>query len=152
HSSRRPIIMNYGTIALIAVAIFLLTPLSRIVLAALFGGSIGKAALARQPDTIHLKPTGASQLRHAERVEAVATEYRQRGFEVVGTFAIPEMPGVCVQLLAHSADSMYGAIYDHPQVGVFYDVVSRYIDGSAWTHTTARATGIEHRPNTRMVN
>jgi len=144
--------MSYGTIALIAVAILLLTPLSRILLAALFGRSIGQAALARQPDTIHLKPSEAAKLRHAERVKSLAAEYQQRGFEDAGLYSIPEMPGVYVQLLAHRADSMYAAIYDHPVAGVFYDVVSRYADGSVWTHTTARATGLKQRPNTRMVN
>ena len=57
--------MNTGTIALIAIAIFLLTPLSRIVLAALFGQSIGEAALKRQPDTIHLRAFEQAKFRHA---------------------------------------------------------------------------------------
>jgi hypothetical protein len=144
--------MNYGTIGLIALVIFLLTPLSRIVLAALFGRSIGQAALARQPDTIHLQAADASKLRHAGRIRTLAEEYTRCGFADAGTYAIPEMPGVSVQLLAHQADSMYAAVYDHPVAGVFYDVVSRYPDGSAWTWTTARATGLKHRPNTRMTN
>lgn len=144
--------MNYGTVALIAIAIFLLTPLSRIVLAAVFGRSIGKTALARQPDTIHLAAVEASKLRHFARVQSLALDYQQLGFESVGTFTIPEMPGVSVQLLAHRAESMAATIYDHPVVGVFYDVASRYADGSAWTYTTARATGIKHPPNIRMSN
>lgn len=144
--------MNYGTIALIAVAILLLTPLSRIVLAALFGRSIGQAALARQPDTIHLKPADASQLKHAGRLKSLVAEYQQRGFEDAGLYAVPEMPGVYVQLMAQRAESMYAAIYDHPVAGVFFDVVSRYVDGSVLTYTTARATGLKSRPNTRMVN
>ena len=144
--------MNYGTVALIALAIFLLTPLSRIVLAALFGHSIGEAALSRQPDTIHLKPIDRAKLRHAGRVEGFAAEYVNSGFESAGLFAIPEMPGVSVQLFAHRANSMYGAIYDHPIAGVFCDVVSRYPDGSARTWTTARATGLKHMPNARVTN
>jgi hypothetical protein len=144
--------MSYGTIALIAVALLFLTPLSRILLAALFGRSIGQAALARQPDAIHLKSTDASKLRQVERVKSIVSQYQQRGFEDAGLYAIPEMPGVFVQLLANRADSMYGAIYDHPVAGVFYDVVSRYADGSVCTHTTARATGIKQRPNVQMVN
>ncbi len=144
--------MSYGTIALIVVAILLLTPLSRIVLAALFGRSIGQAALARQPDTIHLKPTETASQKHGGRLKSVVAEYLQRGFEDAGLYAIPEMPGVYVQLLAHRGESMYAAIYDHPVAGVFYDVVSRYIDGSVWTFTTARATGLKQRPNTQMVN
>jgi len=144
--------MSYGTIALIALAIFFMTPLSRIVLAAVFGRQIGAAALAKQPDTISLQRTNASTLRNAARVQSVAAEFQRRGFDDAGVYSITEMPGVYVQLLAHRADSMYGAIYDHPVAGVFYDVVSRFVDGGASTHTTARATGLKQRPNTRMTN
>lgn len=144
--------MNTGTIALIAVAIFLLTPLSRIVLAALFGQSIGEAALKRQPDTIHLRAFEQAKFRHASRVQNLASEYEQGGFESAGTYTIPELPGVQVQLLAHPGESMVATIYDHPVAGVFYDVVSRYTDGSAWTYTTARETGIKHRSNVHMTN
>ncbi len=144
--------MSYGTIVLIAVAILLLTPLSRIVIAALFGRTIGQAALARQPNTIHLKPTDAAKLRHAARVQALAAEYQQRGFESAGAYAIPEMPGVSVLLQANRSESMYAVIYDHPVAGVFYDVVSRYADGSSWTYTTARASGLKQRPDVHMTN
>ena len=144
--------MNTGTIALIAIAIFLLTPLSRIVLAALFGRSIGAAALKRQPDTIHLQATEPSKFRDSGRIQSLANQYERCGFESAGTYTIPEMPGVHVQLLVNPAEAMHAAIYDHPVVGVFYDVVSRYADGSARTYTTARETGLKHRSNVRMTN
>lgn len=144
--------MNTGTLALIAIAIFVLTPLARIPLAALFGRSIGKAALDRQPDTIHLEAMVGSQFRQAVQIGQIADEYQQRGFEDAGSFTIPEMRGVYVRLLAHPGESQYATIYDHPVAGVFHDVVSRYADGSAWTFTTARATGLKHRDNVRMTN
>lgn len=144
--------MNTGTIVLIAIAIFLLTPLSRIVLAAIFGHSIGEAALKRQPDTIHLRTAEPAKFRHPGRVQALASEYEQRGFESAGSFTIPEMPGVHLQLLVHTDDCMLATIYDHPVAGVFHDVVNRYADGSAWTYTTARETGLKHRDNVRMTN
>jgi len=144
--------MNLGTVVLIALAILLFTPLSRIALAAVFGRSIGRAALDRQPDSIHLKAFDATKLRHAERVESVTRAYAVAGFEDAGLYTIPEMPGVHVRLMANSNEWMYAAIYDHPAVGVFYDVVSRAEDGSSWTFTTARATGIKHRDNAHMTN
>jgi len=133
--------MSYGTIALILFAVLILTPLSRILLAALFGRSIGKSALSRQPDAIHLRPLDPAKLRHGGRIRALTAEYLQQGFEDAGVYTVPEMPGVNLQLLAHRADSMYAVIYDHPAAGVFYDIVSRFTDGSAWTYTTARTTG-----------
>ena len=129
-----------------------LTPLSRLLIAALFGRSIGEKALARQPDTITLAPTDPSRLRHAERLRAVVAEFQSAGFEDGGLHSIPEMPGVSVQLMAHRGDSMAAAIYDHPVAGLFFDTVSRYVDGSTCTYTTAPATGLKHRENTRVVS
>jgi hypothetical protein len=144
--------VNLATIVWIAIALLALSPLSRLLLAAVFGKSIGRAALAKQPDTIRLEPIEPTRFRYAARVQSLAGEFERAGFESAGAFTIPEMPGVCVHLLAHRADSMAGAIYDHPVAGVFYDVASRYVDGGACTYTTARATGLEPRPNTQIVN
>ena len=144
--------MPVKLIVLAALALFFMTPLSRIVIAALFGKSIGKAALAKQSDTIRLMPTEASKMRKAELVQSVAALYQRAGFQSAGVFYIPEMPGVYVQLLANSAESMGGAIYDHPVAGVFYDVFSRYVGGSSITHTTAKATGLNRPENAKAVN
>jgi hypothetical protein len=144
--------MNIGIIALLVLALLVLTPLSRLLIAALFGRSIGEKALARQPDTITLAPTDPSRLRHAERLRAVVAEFQSAGFEDGGLHSIPEMPGVSVQLMAHRGDSMAAAIYDHPVAGLFFDTVSRYVDGSTCTYTTAPATGLKHRENTRVVS
>lgn len=144
--------MNLGFIALVAVAVLIISPLSRLVVAAVFGKAIGKAALDKQPDIITLERTDPAKLRNATRVQAVADEFRRSGFESAGTYTIREMLGVHVELLAHRDDSMAGAIYDHPAVGVFYDVISRYVDGATCTYTTARITGIKRPPNARTVN
>jgi len=144
--------MTIRLIVLLVLAVLFLTPLSRVVIAALFGKSIGKAALSKQPDNIQLTPTDPSKLRNAARVEAVAAEFRRAGFESAGLFIIPEMPGLSLQLLANRSESMGVAIYDHPVVGVFFDVFSRYTDGGSCTHTTAPATGLKRREDMRVFN
>jgi len=144
--------MPVKLILLLALAVFFMTPLSRIVIAALFGKAIGKAALARQPDTIRLIPTEPAKLRKADLVASIAGDYQRAGFESAGVFYVPEMPGLYVQLLANRSESMGAAIYDHPIAGVFYDVFSRYVGGGSWTHTTARATGLNRPDNLKVVN
>ena len=144
--------MNVVAIAVIAFVALLFTPFPRLLVAALFGRQIARAALARQPDTIHLERTDASGLRRADRVSGLASEYERHGFSDAGLYAIPEMSGVKVQLFAHERESMYGAIYDHPVAGVWFDVVSRYADGSAWSYSTAQASGLAQRPNMRVTN
>jgi hypothetical protein len=56
--------MHYGWIALLVLAMVFMTPLSRVLLAVVFGRAIGKAALARQPDTIRLEPMDSTALRN----------------------------------------------------------------------------------------
>jgi hypothetical protein len=144
--------MPVQLIVLLALALFFMTPLSRIVIAALFGKAIGKTALAKQPDTIRLVPAEPSKLRKAEQVASIAGEYQRAGFESAGVFSVPELPGLFVQLLANRSESMGAAIYDHPIAGVFYDVFSRYVGGGSWTHTSARATGLKRPDNQKVVN
>ena len=144
--------MNVVAIALIAFVALLFTPFPRLLIAALFGRQIARAALARQPDTIHLERSDPAGLRRAERVGALASEYQRNGFADAGLYLIPEMSGVRVQLFANEQEYMYGAIYDHPVAGVWFDVVSRYADGSAWSYSTARPSGLAQRPNMRVTN
>ena len=142
--------MQPFVIALVVLAALLLSPLGRLVIAALFGRSIGQAALASQPDVIHLQRCEAASLRNGEKVSALVSDYRKCGFEDAGLYTIPELKNTRVQLLANPKQSMYGAIYDHPAVGVWCDVVSRYADGSSWSFSTSRATGIKPLPNVHM--
>src|SRR5215831_1344595 len=144
--------MPVKLIILLALAVIFMTPLGRILIAALFGKAIGKAALAKQPDTIRLVPTEISKLRKANRVQSVAAEFQHAGFENAGVFYVPEMAGLYIQLLANRAESMSGAIYDHPVAGVFYDVYSRYVGGGSFTCTTAHATGLNRPENAKTVN
>jgi hypothetical protein len=144
--------MNLGAIVLIAFAVLLFTPLPRLLIAALFGKQIARAALAKQPATIHLVKIDPSSFRRAERVRALVSEYLGNGFRDGGSYEIPELPGVKLQLLVNARESMYGTVYEHPVAGIWCDVVSRYLDGSAWMHSSARPTGIEPRDNTRQRN
>ena len=142
----------YVRIALLVAALIVLGPLRRRLVASLFGKSIGQAALAKQPDSIRLQRCEPSSLKHADKVDALAREYRDQRFEDVGAYSVPELKGMQLRLLANPHESMYGAIYDHPNAGVWCDVVNRYADGSAWTFTTAKPTGITPLSNVRMVN
>ena len=143
---------NLGTIVLIAFAVLLLTPFPRLIIAALFGKQIARTALAKQPDTIHLVKIDSSAFRRADKVRALVSEYLGNGFRDVGSFEVPELTGVKLQLVVNARESMYGTVYEHPVAGIWCDVVSRYLDGSSWTHSSARPTGLEPRPNARQRN
>lgn len=127
------------------VALWLLRPVTRILVATLFGKAVGKAALARQPDQIHLAHTEPSRWGNGIP-DGVAAQMMHRGFEDAGSFTIPEMPGVVVRLLAHPGESLYGAIYVHPRTGVWFDYLTRYKDGTQATFTTCAPSSLDPRP------
>ena len=126
-------------------------PLSRLVIAGALGKQVGATALAQQPETIHLEPASAEAWRDAENARKVAGAITTLGFETAGTFRIPELPGVTVELLAHPGESMYAAVYEHPQAGAWFEYFVRCQDGTSVTFTTLPPTGLDDRPGHPLV-
>lgn len=134
----------YLVVALVAIS--LLSPLMRLLIVAVAGKQVGAAALAKQPDAIHLDRKDSSVWKNAAGASALARPLLARGFEDAGTCTVREMPGLVVQLLAHSGDNFYAAVYEHPVAGQWLDVFSRFQDGTSFTVTTAKPTGLAPRP------
>lgn len=110
------------------------------------GKVVGRVALAAQPDTITLVPAPGSSGTPLARsaVEGLS----QRGFMSAGSFTIPEMKDLPVHFLIKAQDSAIAVVYEHPQAGVFTDLVCRYQDGRRFTVTNARiGGGLEPRPD-----
>jgi hypothetical protein len=134
------------------VVVTLLSPLLKFVIAAVGGKWIGAEVLAAQPDAIRLvEPQGESRS-DAAAMRRPIDELARLGFRDAGLHAIAEMPGVLVHLLAHPDEGFYGAVYHHPQAGVWFDVCLRCQDGSSITWTTSKPTGLDPRPGHPMVN
>jgi hypothetical protein len=115
-------------------------------LGGVLGRAIGDHALAQQPDAIHLEPTSSAPWKDAAAMRMLTEPLRSRGFEDAGAFRVREMPGVSVQLMTHPGECMTAAIYEHPQAGTWFDIVTRYQNGKAVTFTTAKPTGLDPRP------
>ncbi|MEO6461524.1 MAG: hypothetical protein ABIP29_00430, partial [Candidatus Eisenbacteria bacterium] len=69
-----------------------------------------------------------------------------QGFADGGTHRVEEMHGVRVRLLAHEGERLYAVVHEHPQAGLWCDVVAGYEDGRSITFTTASPTGLAPRP------
>ena len=134
------------------VVVSVLAPVLKLVIAAVGGTQIGTAALAHQPDHIHLQRTGPQAWRNAGAAAKISDAFLSRGFEDAGIHTVLELPGLVIQLLAHYGDSFYAAIYQHPKAGTWYDVISLYEDGTSVTYTTARPTALKQRPGHPTVN
>lgn len=145
---------------LVVVGIVLLLVLGFFVLRALIGGvvvrviasAIGADALAAQPDTIHLTRRETEPWSNPEALGRLADPLERAGFEDAGIFAVDEMPGLHVRLLAHRRESLYAALYEHPQAGTWADIVAQYEDGEEFTFTTSQQTGLDEPPGHHTVN
>jgi len=133
--------MLAGLVALVALG-----PLVRFTLAAVLGPAIGRAALAAQPDTITLTSADADRWRDLETIERTARPLEGEGFVAAGDFRVVELQGVHVRLLAHEGRGWYAAIYEHPQAGIWFDLVRFWSDGTSVTWTTSSPTGLEDQP------
>jgi hypothetical protein len=120
--------------------------------ALVFGKAIGAHAVAQQPDQIHLLPAGAQAWKDAAAARALSAALVQAGFQDAGTYRVEPMPGVVVQLLAHSKNSIYANVYEHARVGRWIELVSRYQDGTAAWFSTNPPTGIDARPGHMRKN
>ena len=120
-------------------------------LSGVVGRAIGSAALAKQPDTIHLKPESECWSDIDAASNLIAPFY-ELGFESAGIHRIPELSGVVVELFAKPSDRLYGVVYEHPHAGHWFDVVCRFEDETSATYTTAPPTGLDPRPGHPVVN
>jgi len=145
--------MNPILYLVVAVAVIsLLSPVMRMLIAAVGGKQIGAAALAKQPDTIHLELRDPSIWKNSSAAGRLSQPLLARGFEDAGVYSVKELPGLTVHLLAHPGDNFYAAVYEHPVAGQWLDVFSRFPDDSSFTVTTAKPTGLTPRPGHVSLN
>jgi len=119
-----------------------------------FGGflkDIGAQALAKQPDTIRLSSQPGHQWTNVAAVNKLAEPLLARGFTDLGPYSIDVMPQVALRFLLNATVSVYACIYEHAKAGIWLDLVSRYTDGTGATFTTVPSTGMDERPQDKIV-
>ena len=107
---------------------------------------VGKRALEKVPDTIHLESLGDPQWKDPAAMEAMAEPLRKKGFHDCGVFTVDKMPGVKVWILFQEETWVAAHLYEHPKAGIWPELVTRYTNGASHSITTKPATGI-HMPN-----
>jgi hypothetical protein len=113
---------------------------------------VGAQALAKQPDTIRLTPQAGHQWQNASAINKLAEPLLARGFTDLGPYSIDVMPQVTLRFLLNATVSVYACIYEHAKAGIWLDLVSRYTDGTGATFTTVRSTGMDQRPQDKIVH
>lgn len=121
-------------------------------LANAFLGGVGEQALAQQPDHLHLTPAADYEWSNEAGMDAIADPLMERGFTEAGTYEIDAMPGAYVRFLVSPTVHLCCAIYEHPKIGVWFDLYSRFEDERGVTYTTATAKGLDRQPGSITVN
>ncbi len=107
---------------------------------------VGKKVVNAQPDTITLTRIEFPEWQNRAAVDELRNPLLGAGFEYAGTYKVDKMPGVALAIFVNTEQRVVAHIYEHPKVGVWIELVTRYEDGSSHTLTTLPATGIQSAP------
>jgi hypothetical protein len=110
----------------------------------------GKRAAEMQPDTIRLIEAPGYSWKDAGEVSSFAKSFASLGFTDVGIYTVDVLP-VAIRFLINESERQYAAIYEHPQAGVWINLVILYDDGTSLTFTNSQDRGLEQRPGHPIV-
>ena len=121
------------------------------------GRSLGEAlqhmasASGVPPFAITLRRGGRIDWSQRRKVDAVARHFEMAGYQHVGDYAVPELPGVQLRALWHPGTHAYAVVYDHVEAGVYADVVRFFRDESVLLVTSAPETGLDDPTGRRTL-
>jgi hypothetical protein len=113
---------------------------------------VGDQAMVKQPDEIHPSPRPGHSWTNTSAMETMAAPLPGLGFQDAGIYGIEEMAGVFLRLFAQPEQRVAACLYEHPKAGNWIDFYSHAPDGTSFTYTTARPTGLDQRPGCTTVN
>lgn len=112
------------------------------------GGLAEGETWVTSPARIHLRSLEQDPWKEDATIEDARGVLLQANFESAGCFSIAEMPGLLLQGFVQPSAGMAAAIYKHPQLGQWSDIVFTAADDSTVTVTSApRGQEIDSRPN-----
>jgi hypothetical protein len=115
-------------------------------------GELASMGMIVPPFRVHLEKVDDADWRSQEEVDAITRDLKEAGFQRAGDFHTDEIPGLAMRALVHTDHRIDALIYDHPQAGVWLDLVSRYPDGRNCTFATAPPSGLSNPPYLKIEN
>ncbi|MDB6058442.1 MAG: hypothetical protein JWO95_2286 [Verrucomicrobiales bacterium] len=99
------------------------------------------------PCRVHPQPEPNPKWRDEVKMLQCASEFTALGFEKIGAFTVPEMPGMQMLAFVHPTERLYAAIYDYPAIGHAFDINCIFEDGAGLS-ASSKGTGknLDERP------
>jgi len=135
------------TLAIIALVLFAIPRLLRLGIAATHGKEIGQKALDQQPDHIHLIRADDGAWKNRKQAAELAEPLTGTGFEDAGIYSVDEMKGVILRLFVRPSDGLLATLYEHPRVGHWVEISTRFQGGGGFAVTSLPPNGLEDRPD-----
>lgn len=104
------------------------------------------------PARIHVVPVDEARWKRVEDFAKNREAAIGLGFNDLGSFNVPEMPGVVLNAFVKPSEASYCMIYEHPQVGMWTEFVTRFDDGCALSVSNAPLGGeLDTKPGNEKV-
>src|SRR5262245_364402 len=104
-------------------------------------------SLAPTPSRLHLNRMAAPSWEDSDAIEEFTKPLPKLGFTEAGTYQTVEDEGLGLQAWVNPSKGVTAVVYEHPQAGVWIDLVTHYEDGTRCTYAnTAQGGGVEHSP------
>ncbi|MFO0909255.1 MAG: hypothetical protein U0794_13045 [Isosphaeraceae bacterium] len=115
--------------------------------------SFAEAAAASQtPSRLHLQRLATSAWMDEEEAGELSEQLRDLGFEHVGFYQTEEVAGLSLESWVQREARAWAVVYEHPQAGVWLDLVSQYDDGRRITFAnTLQGEGVDQSPGHEVI-
>jgi hypothetical protein len=100
-------------------------------------GEIAEATMAPAPRRVRLQITHDSEWDDPDTATDACLLFRAAGFDEVGTFCSYDIDGLSLAAWVHVEHRLSGVVYEHPQAGIFSDVVAFFEDRGSVTVSNA---------------
>lgn len=99
-----------------------------------------------QPPTIRLEPSTTIAWEEPETIEQGRSTLSGLGYHDAGQFVIAGITGLKLWAFVNPSEPAYAVLYEHPVVGCWVDLVTRYQDGTSITYSSAPQGGELDQP------
>lgn len=106
----------------------------------------GGSSADETPLRIQLRPAPDHSWGTVGEIARHRAVFLQNGLQEAGTFTISNIPGIALQAFADPARSAYAVVYEHPTVGIWMDIYTRFADDSSVTYSNAKTAGLLDSP------